>query len=693
MMISSRLSRILQICLENDTFITADEFADKLQISRRTVFRELADMNPYLQKTFGLTLQSKAKKGFCIDGDEASKSLLREALQVHRVDYVNKEERRNLLIFEILREKEYQKLYYYANEFQVSESTISNDLDEIEPWFNQYGLHIVRTPGLGVCLEGKESDYRRALMRIISKSIQENDGYEKINPQDALYLLEKIFLNDQEGIMKLLNQNILKCVLYVFDEHYHELSLDKYAQSSYIGLIIHLTIMIERVKQKESMEQNDEIITMMKETQSFEKAKQMVVYLENEFDIVIPEAEVAFIAMHIQGAKVNAINMDDENKLVNEDRLHNTVETMIAYFDEHYPYHLYLDEELRCGLYVHLKPAMIRLQHKMNIYNPLLQQIKKDYADIFNLSKAACRMCIQEDVPEDEIGYVAMHFGAAIERSKQNDMTTRTLRIGIVCSSGIGVSALLLARIKKIVDSNVKLETYSVQEAKQNIHQCELFISTFHFECEQPVIVVNPLLNKEDVKQIKEQIIKARQKVVLYTEAIQTHNVEQGLAEDVFQLLDQFTLYDCQAQLDQRGMLEHIGKICAKDDSILEKEIVNALVEREKLCSSIFNDFQFAIFHTTLQHIDSCIFKVIRSSTDSFIKQLADIKFIIVMLMPKHSTTQQKHMMSRINQALIEDEQVYTIFKEGNEEEIRLVCESIMKDFLFQTLKESRASK
>lgn len=693
MIISSRLSRILQICLQNDTFITADEFAHKLQISRRTIFRELSDVNDYLQKNFNLTLNSKANKGFKIEGEQEDKDRLEQTLQVTRIDYVNKEERRNLLIFEILREKEYQKLYYYANEFQVSESTISNDLDEIEPWFQQYGLHIVRTPGLGICLEGKESDYRRALMRIISKSIQENDGYDKINPQDALYLLEKIFLNDQEGIMKLLNQNILKCVLYVFDEHYHELSLDKYAQSSYIGLIIHLTIMIERIKQQESMEPNEEVVAMMKASNSFEKAMQMGGYLEKEFDIEIPEAEIAFIAMHIQGAKVNAIDMDDELAIIDEDNLSNTVDTMIAYFDEHYPYHLYLDEELRCGLFVHLKPAFIRLQHQMNIYNPLLQQIKQDYEDIFQHSKKVCQQCFSQDIPEDEVGYIAMHFGAAIERSKQNDDTKRIVKVGIVCSSGIGVSAMLLARIKKVVDNNVKLKTYSVQEAKQNTEQCELFISTFDFPCEKPILVVDPLFDKEDVKNIKEQIHKMRQKVVLYKENEETQNVVQGLAEDIFQLLDQFELYDCQEELDEISVLEKIAKMFSGKDIILEKEILTALIEREKHCSSIFSEFQFAIFHTTLKNINSCVFKVLKSSTNSFTKQLSNIRFIIVMFMPKNSTTQQKQMMSSINQTLVENELVYDTFKEGNQEEIKMICENIMKDFLFETLKESRENR
>ena len=690
MIISSRLRRILQICLMSDSFVRADELADKLQISRRTIFRELSDAQMYLD-TYQLTLNSKSKKGIFIEGIQANKQTLIEALNVHKVDYVNKEERRNLLIFEILREKDIQKLYYYANQFQVSESTISNDLDEIEHWFAKYNLLIIRRPGLGIILEGKESDYRRALMHIISKSIQENDGYEKINPQDALYLLEKVFLNDQDGIMKLLNQNILKRVLYVFDEHHHELSLDKYAQSSYIGLIIHLTIMIERTLQAEGMEENEEIIVMMKQTQSFTQAKKMAEYLEKEFDIFIPEAEVAFISMHIQGAKLNAIQEESMVSIVKEDDLQSMVSNMIAYFDEKLSYHLYLDDELYQGLLVHLKPALVRMQYHMHIFNPLIAQIKKDYAEVFQYTKQACETALLIEntmIPEDEVGFIAMHFGAAIERANRIEYNMRPLKVGIVCSSGIGVSALLLARIRKIVDSNVQLKTYSVEEALHNQEKCELFISTFEIKTTETTIVVNPLLDTEDVKMIKEAIERLRKKVVVYANDKNESLPLQNIADTIFTLLDNFRVIHSDTAINKEQMLHVIAEYFGTNTNAKEV-IYEALVERENRCSSIYPEFHFAIFHASLESITTCQFALFKSRVQ-FIGDLAGLHFVIAMFIPKQSSTLQKEMMSRINQSVLEEEALFNIFKDGSEKEIKYALENVMKDFIFDVLKESR---
>ena len=44
MIYSSRLKKILQICLERDGYVTVDELAQHLKTSRRTIFRELQEM-------------------------------------------------------------------------------------------------------------------------------------------------------------------------------------------------------------------------------------------------------------------------------------------------------------------------------------------------------------------------------------------------------------------------------------------------------------------------------------------------------------------------------------------------------------------------------------------------------------------------------------------------------------------------
>lgn len=688
MIISSRLSKILLIMLESDDFISADKLAEKLQISKRTIFRELSDIDYYLN-AYELSLNNKQRKGYCLEGAIENKERLSEDLKTQKVDYLNKEERQNLLIFEILQENEVRKLYYYANLFQVSESTISNDLDSIEAWFTQYDLKIIRTPGLGVKLEGSESNYRKALREIISKSIQENQKNKNIKYDDEVHLLQQLFLQDKDGIMKLLNQEILTRVLNVFNEHHHELDLDRFAQSSYMGLIIHLTIAIDRILKKEAINDNEEIIMMMKDSYSYEQAEKMKQYLEDEFAIQIPEVEIAFISMHIQGAKLNKI--EEEIKALNvleEEEMQQLIDEMIKEFDTC----LLHDEQLRHGLIVHLKPALVRMQNGMSIYNPLLIQIKQDYPKFYEKAQDACMYLATKyniSVPEDEIGYIAMHFGAAKERSERETYIVRSINVGIVCSSGIGVSALMQARIKKFVDDEVHLKTLGIEAVKANTHDCEMLISTFEFDENIDKLIVNPLLPKEDVKRIKDEIehIRKLNKNNQKVQVIIDTNVDE-LVNEMCSILEHISLVTCEHHLNKDELLKKGAESFTKGNV---QELYEKLKAREQMASTVYKPLHFALFHAQVDSIQSAQVKVLRANEQSFISdELDGVKFALVIFVNEDASEQSKMMISSISSAIIEDDSFYETLCTGSIKEIYACIESILKDYLFTTLVESR---
>ncbi|MFB8736184.1 PRD domain-containing protein [Bacillus sp. SL00103] len=78
------------------------------------------------------------------------------------------------------------------------------------------------------------------------------------------------------------------------------------------------------------------------------------------------------------------------------------------------------DAEL-IGLSLHLKPAMTRCKYGMNLRNPDADEIKAGYPLAFEAGIVASRV-IEEETGlcghENEIGYIALHFGAALEREK-----------------------------------------------------------------------------------------------------------------------------------------------------------------------------------------------------------------------------------------------------------------------------------
>lgn len=102
------------------------------------------------------------------------------------------------------------------------------------------------------------------------------------------------------------------------------------------------------------------------------------------------------------------------------------------------------DYPLYEDLIVHLKPALYRIQHHMSITNPLLHKIMEDYSELFHVVQRGVR-CVFSDmtVPEEEVGYLFLHFASALLRDKQG------IRALVICSSGIGTAKILATCLKK----------------------------------------------------------------------------------------------------------------------------------------------------------------------------------------------------------------------------------------------------
>lgn len=205
MVYSPRLKRILSLLLRlpDENYLPVDQIAASLKTSRRTIFRELENVNDLLAED-GLFMESRSKKGLRLSGDPAQKEALLEALSVEDISYINKEERRRLLAFELLRSQSVRKLVYYASMFQVSEATISHDIEALTPLFSKDGIHLIRSGKNRIELKGSEADRRRAMIRIVHDEMPELSTGQNENLQSGN--LEAIFFGGSpEGIMSLLN--------------------------------------------------------------------------------------------------------------------------------------------------------------------------------------------------------------------------------------------------------------------------------------------------------------------------------------------------------------------------------------------------------------------------------------------------------------------------------------------------------
>lgn len=166
--LNPRQQKILYAMLTSDAPLPLPELADLVHVSVRTVQRDMRSLRSLLLK-FGLEIASDGKRGQFVKGAEKDRQELRALLSQHeKPSMYTPEERRQGLIRDLLLAKEPIKLYTFSRQYDVTEATISYDMDKVEEWFQTYGIRVVRRPGLGVYLHGTEQQFRTGCVLFVA---------------------------------------------------------------------------------------------------------------------------------------------------------------------------------------------------------------------------------------------------------------------------------------------------------------------------------------------------------------------------------------------------------------------------------------------------------------------------------------------------------------------------------------------
>lgn len=693
---SPRLRQILILLLQEDKVVSVKKLADEIKVSKRTVQRELEYTDSSL-KAYGLTLQTKTGAGIWLDGEKKNKEKLLEILKDEDIiDSGDKEERRKRLTFEILKDRTPKKLYYYGNIFGVSEATISNDMEAIEGWFTRFDLKLIRKQGYGVALEGSEKNYRLAVRRFVDENVNTN-LMKYLAEEKELSVLEIIKEKESKNVYNLLNNEILKRVITCF-KSIRDKRLLRLTENSYIGLILHVTIAVNRILQKEIIEPNYELVENLDKNDDYDLAMHIANSLEEEFLIEIPDVEVAHILLHINGAKLQYADETGitQSDLADKEELLEFINDMITEYDEELAFELKQDEEFIVGLMAHLRPTFVRLRNHLNISNPLLHQIKDFYPEIFKKSLKVGKLIERRygyQVPEEEIGFLAMHFGAAGVRLENQKENVRRVSVGIVCASGIGISRLMLTKLKKFIKERAEFNTYGKEDlTPQVLKELDFLISSIKLEdLDADIIRVSPLLDEKELERIDSKVRaysktpKKLQKDVDFPKQLEQ---VQFIITQIKTIISDFQYMKVDSYISFEELLVAITEKLApynENRLLIQKDIRR----REKIATQIIPEYQFALLHSKTKGVIKpvfavCLTKDLKEFKDPYFK---NIKAVIVMLIPDDDyTLENGEIMGHLSSKLIDNDAFLNTILKGDKLEIKSFISKELKSYFNQYL-------
>ncbi|MEK0315450.1 BglG family transcription antiterminator [Cohnella sp. 56] len=710
MSVSNRTRRILELLLRSGREMTAAELAAGLQVSSRTVHRELGAVEDLLAGQ-AVSLVKKSGSGIALQGDEAALARLGQVVGSSEEAEFSPDERQIYLLCLLLREREPVKQFALAHELKVTVQTIGSDLEELAGWVERFGVTLIRRRGYGVELAGGEAELRETIRQLIKLRLDDAEliasrGEAPAHPLDRM-LFELAGREDMPDV---------ESALWRLESRWTG-SLN---EQIYTDLLIRLSIALHRIRHGRTMADAPVPFhppprearapeanagtgqRLAAEEPSADEAAKLAAQLAERPGVTLGPAEIAYAAELLQDARGKDLALLPGDDLALADAVRKLIRFMQASTGADYDE----DRSLREGLFEHLKQAIQRLNEGQRIRNPLLEQIRRDYGALFAATREAANVALPHlAVPDEEVGFLVMHFGAAQERLRQ---LQRDVRAILVCTSGIGSSKLLQMRIRKELPQIQIADRVSWYEAARlDKDMYDLIISTIDLPLDsRQYIKVSPLLTQGEADRLRTFVRAApwdRGRADSgKREAGSPAGTADGFArlqglkttlDEIVSLVDGFRAIELGEDADD--LFSALDDVCRREAAqglLADPEAVrDRLLGREEQGSQMIPGTGLALFHTRAPEITGSTLKLYRLRRPIDLPQddgpPVSLDRFLLMLAPRALARERLEVLSEIS-AMLLDEETIALLEAGDEAAIRERLTAHLRSF-FLTKTES----
>lgn len=582
-MLSKRETQILKLLFDHrHTYLTSQEIASGIDVSNRTARKYLHLLEDALKQESIAVIEAKQGNGYQLKIEDARRFdefYLKEVKNQMASKDITTIQESNDRQYYILNRLFFEQSAVYvdaiADELFVSRSTISNDLVEIKKLITPYQIELQSKSNKGIFIVGNEQNIRHFIMNYFFM--------ERLH--DNLFAFS-MYANLLEGI------SVEEIVIIVLDEcRESQLKLSDFIV---YNLVLHIGLTIKRIQNGFFMDIQAPI-SFDEDSIEYQTALKILARIEHAVGITFSSEEADFIALHLKN-KITAKTIFKKADATEEQIRAQLLETLKA-IDQDTPFDLEHDTILIDGLMLHFIPLLTRLQNNSSIENPLLEEIKTQYPDLFELtvnyfSKMPVFKSYQ--VTEGEWAYLAIHITAAVERYF-NEQKTHVL---VICATGLGSSQMIKNRLEREFGSRILIEkVISYYEiAEQDLSHIDLVISSINLGnivLNAPIVNVSVFLGKDDIQKINHEISsnkgshfvagrKESDRKELVEEQVEL--IERSFKPDLFYFVGEHSTKDA-------VLRELISKIEAVEGTDLQENFLKQLKLRESYSSVVFSEF------------------------------------------------------------------------------------------------------
>ncbi|MGR2753029.1 BglG family transcription antiterminator [Agromyces arachidis] len=534
--------RLVDALADADGWTTAARLADRLGVTTRTVRSYAAQANRGSEHVV-----DSGPEGYRLDRAAWARRIRDSAGAVDG----GPDGRRAGLIRDLVDARDGIDVYEAAERLHVSESTLESDLARVRARLRGTGLELGRS-GSRVRLVGPETAMRRLLGSLVRE-----EGRRGIRDLSALHADFPAVDGFRRGLLDGLRDAGWAPNEYALED-----------------VLLHVAIAVDRVSRDRTVERADTAGAGVAGGPDPDDGIAVLVddLVRAEFDVRLPPAELAHVARLI-GTRA-ATRREGPARA-------DVLRGIIARISQDWLIELGDDEFLE-RLALHVENLAARAAEHSYSRNPLTASIKAAYPLIYDLAVfLASELGRLEGITvnDDEIAYLAMHLGAALERTRSRG---DAVRVVVVAPEYHDVRDLLLERLRTGLGDDVELVAGDVavlDDAPAPGVDAELVVSVLPPETPRPgTVVVPPFPAADDLERIRSELARIRRGrrrarlASTLTRTIGPDLFVRGVGgrdrEDVIRLLGE--------------RLETAG--------VIDEAYVHAVLERERMSSTAFTD-------------------------------------------------------------------------------------------------------
>lgn len=532
-----------------------------LNITDRTIRNDILEINDTLS-AYGALVKLKRNYGYYIEitDDEKYSDFLKtfEHSDDKKMNIDTSEERIKYILNELLSSEDYVSMDELSETVFISKNTLNKYIKTIKNIVNKYDLEYITKPSSGVKIIGSEDRIRKLYVEYIL-SANFNEYVTSFTKEER-----SIFSNiDLDWLRKItidqLNSHFVKTSDYNMK-----------------NIIIHLALMTTRVLGNHYIN----LYNITPDSSIMGLINGLCREIEGKYDIILSQSEKNYMYLHlIANTHLDITYIDDE-------KLRDSINQMLEVIYTDFNFDLRNDEILCADLFRHLKSIFTSKLYDLNSNNPLLETIKTNYPLEYEITLTAIAKTFVFEpyvLKEDDVGYVSVYIGAAIERCYYKSQKKKN--VILVCGSGHATTRMLETRLNIVFPDKiniVKCLSYNEYSSytKEDVEDIDFVITTITLDNNLlPSVMVDFALNNKDVESINRHLSKMLHK--------RLQMFEHFFDKDLFmRLKGNTTKEDVIRTMYQKTY----------DKGIVDERFIDSVLKREKIGKTNMNDV-FALPH------------------------------------------------------------------------------------------------